>query len=60
MRPFSHGGIPTLVLGFALGDIARERLTQRSPERQRETANAAQALANLDGILNTRRALRAP
>ncbi|MBV8580055.1 MAG: hypothetical protein JOZ86_05420 [Candidatus Eremiobacteraeota bacterium] len=60
MRPFSHGGLPTIALGFALGDLTRARLLRHAPEEVSESANAAQALANLDGILNTRRTLRAP
>lgn len=60
MRPFAHGGTLTLALGFALGDVARDRLLAHAPERLRDAANGAQALANIDGILNTRRALRAP
>lgn len=31
-----------------------------APERVRESANGVQALANLDGIVTTRRALHAP
>jgi hypothetical protein len=60
MRPFSHGGFATLALGFALGDVARERILRRAPEVVRDGANSAQAFSNLDGILNTRRTMHAP
>jgi hypothetical protein len=60
VRPFSHGGFATLALGFALGDVARERILRRAPEAVRDGADAAQAFTNLDGILNTRRTMRAP
>ncbi|HEY4440922.1 MAG TPA: hypothetical protein VGN14_10715 [Candidatus Elarobacter sp.] len=60
VRPFSHGGFPTLLVGFALGDVVRDRIMRRAPEQAREGANAAQALANVDGILNTQRSMRAP
>ena len=60
MRPFAHGGFPTLIVGFAVGDLVRDAVTRRAPEPVRDGANAAQALANVDGILNTQRSMRAP
>ena len=60
LRPFAHGGLPTLLFGFAIGDVVRDAATRRAPQPVRDGADGAQALSNLDGILNTRRAMRAP
>lgn len=60
VRPFTRGGVATLVLGFAAGNLARDMLLRRAPDEVRAAANAAQAFANLDGIITTRGSVREP
>jgi hypothetical protein len=58
VRPFSHGGIPTYALGFALGDVMRSALLRHTSRELRDGGDELQALANLDGILTTHSSLR--
>lgn len=60
LRPFTHGGIPTIALGFALGDITRDRMFRRASHRERQSIDALQAISNVDGIIMTARSMRAP
>lgn len=59
MQPFSHGGAPTMMAGFALGDLLRNALLRHASQGTRNTADGAQALSNLAGILQTNNALHA-
>jgi hypothetical protein len=60
LRPFTRGGAAGIAFGFALGDLLRERALRAAPESVRNSANALQALGNIDGIITTRRALHGP
>jgi len=53
MKPFSHGGAPTMALGFGLGDLLRNAVLRHASPGTRNTADAAQAASNLMGILQT-------
>jgi len=53
LRPFAHGGVLTMDLGFALGDIVRDFAIRRSSESVQISADALQAASNLAGMLQT-------
>jgi hypothetical protein len=60
LAPFSHGGAPTMALGFALGDLLRNHLLKHASQGTRNTADGAQALTNLLGIMQTNSAMSQP
>lgn len=53
MRPFSHGGIPMMLLGFGIGDALRDHLLRHASKGTRNTADAMQTVLNLAGIAQT-------
>lgn len=53
MKPFSHGGVGMMVVGFAVGDILRGQLFRRSSSRTRAAVDYAQGASNVAGILET-------
>lgn len=53
MAPFSHGGAPMMMGGFALGDLVRHALLRHASQGTRNTADGAQALMNALGIMQT-------
>ncbi len=57
MKPFSHGGAPTMALGFGLGDILRNALLRHASQGTRNTADILQGLSNVQGIAQTQHAL---
>jgi hypothetical protein len=60
VRPFARAGTLGIALGFALGDLARDRALRHAPAALRSSVSDLQALANLDGILTTQQSFRAP
>jgi hypothetical protein len=53
MAPFSHGGAPTMMAGFGIGDLLRHALLRHASQGTKNTADAAQAVMNALGILQT-------
>lgn len=53
MAPFSHGGAPTMAVGFGLGDLLHHYLLRHVSQGTRNTADAIQALSNVAGIMQT-------
>jgi len=60
LRPFTHGGAPTIFAGFAIGDILRDKLFAHARASHRDAIDAAQALSNVEGIVTTAHSLRGP
>ncbi len=55
MQPFSHGGAPTMALGFGLYDLLHHALLRHASQGTRNTADFGQAALNAAGILQTNR-----
>ena len=57
MKPFSHGGAPTMALGFAGGDLLRNALLKHfhATPATESAVDGAQALQNALGIMQTDR-----
>jgi hypothetical protein len=53
MRPFSHGGFATMMGGFLLGDALRDTVLSRASPEIRNAADAAQAVSNVAGFLQS-------
>lgn len=60
MKPFSHGGGSTMLLGFALQDIATDQLMKRQPLWQKNAMLSFQILGSVWGIIATNRAMSNP
>ena len=52
MRPFSHGGAPTMLAGFAIYDVLKDLFTRHNP-KLRAILEAAQLVQNVGGIAKT-------
>ena len=50
MRPFSHGGLPMMLVGFGLGDVLHRIVMRKASVGAKNTANALQAASNIEGI----------
>lgn len=53
MAPYSHGGAPTMLAGFAIGDVIRNLAMKHASEGNKHAAMYLQAAANLIGIALT-------
>lgn len=53
MRPFSHGGVGMMLVGFGAGDILRGILFRRASAGEKNTVNALQAASNVEGIIQS-------
>ena len=53
MRPFSHGGLPMMLVGFGMGDILHRIVMHRASVGAKNTANALQAASNVEGIIQS-------
>lgn len=56
MRPFSHGGVPTMLAGFALTDLIRNLALRHASTGTKNLGDILQFLANAQGIAQTNRA----
>ena len=53
MRPFSHGGLPMMLVGFGMGDVLHRIVMRRASVGTKNTANALQAAANIEGVIQS-------
>ena len=53
MRPFSHGGLPMMLVGFGLGDVLHRIVMRKASAGEKNTANALQAASNVEGIVQS-------
>lgn len=53
MRPFSHGGVPMFIAGYAVWDIVSGALTRRFKASHKDLITVQQIGSNVDGILTT-------
>ena len=53
MRPFSHGGLPMMLVGFGLGDVLHHIVMRKASAGEKNTANALQAASNVEGIVQS-------
>lgn len=53
MKPFSHGGIPMFLVGYALYDIVSGALTRRWKVAHKNAGAIVQIGTNVQGILRT-------
>jgi hypothetical protein len=60
LRPFTHGGAPTIMAAFAIGDIVRDRIFKRARPAHRDAIDATQALSNIEGIITTSHSMHGP
>lgn len=53
MKPFSHGGVPMFIVGYAAWDILSGALERRFRPSQKNALAVAQIGSNINGILTT-------
>ena len=50
MRPFSHGGVPTMLVGFGVMDVLHRIVMRRASVGEKNGFNALQSAVNIEGI----------
>jgi hypothetical protein len=57
LKPFSHGGTPMMLAGFAAWDLVSGFVQRRWPTRLKTAVDAGQTASNVAGLLQTEAAI---